>query len=77
MGTGAKNVGQGILNFYTLTWVDGVVVAAIVYYILYRIWPFELGSDEPDLEIKYTEEKESSERSMEKDEQINSQVVEV
>jgi hypothetical protein len=67
---GVQNIGQGILNFYTLTWVDGVVMSVILYYALYLISPFELGSPEPDMEIKYSEPREKfagSEGSIEKE----------
>jgi hypothetical protein len=77
---GVGNIGQGILDFYTLTWVDGVAIAAIVYYILYLISPFELGSPEPDMEIKYAEPQEAcacSERSIEKDPEIQTGVLAV
>ncbi|KAK5126858.1 hypothetical protein LTR08_004575 [Meristemomyces frigidus] len=39
-------VARGILQFYTLAWLDGFVLTMVSYYLLYLVFPFELGPDE-------------------------------
>ncbi|TKA41757.1 hypothetical protein B0A54_08183 [Friedmanniomyces endolithicus] len=34
-------VGRGWLEFYTLSWLDGLVATGVVYYLLFLVWPFE------------------------------------
>ncbi|GAM88033.1 hypothetical protein ANO11243_060620 [Dothideomycetidae sp. 11243] len=41
------HISMGEKDFYTFSWLDGLVFAMIIYYALYRVFPFELsGNDE-------------------------------
>jgi len=53
---------RGILEFYTLSWLDGLVIAALVYYLLYLAFPFPTTTDEEDrgLEIIHGEQRTGS-----------------
>jgi hypothetical protein len=39
---------RGILEFYTLSWLDGLVISGLTYYLLFLVWPFEVRTDEVD-----------------------------
>ncbi|KAK0342819.1 hypothetical protein LTR91_023167 [Friedmanniomyces endolithicus] len=38
---GSLKVGRGVLEFYTLSWLDGLVITGLAYYLLFLVWPFE------------------------------------
>ena len=46
------NISQGILNYYTMNWVDGVVISALLYWLLFFVSPFPIDAD---AEIPYVD----------------------
>ena len=47
----AITMSRGILEFYTLSWLDGLVFAGLSYYVLYLAFPFPVKTDEEDLAL--------------------------
>ena len=41
-----KGIGRGILDFYSMAWLDGVVLAGLSYYLLFLAFPFPIGDAE-------------------------------
>jgi NCS1 family nucleobase:cation symporter-1 len=46
---------MGILEYYSLSWLDGLVVGGLTYYLLYLAAPFETQTDEEDTGIETIE----------------------
>ena len=44
----AINMNRGILEFYTLSWLDGLVISGLTYYLLYLAFKFPTHTDEED-----------------------------
>ncbi|KAI9656876.1 MAG: hypothetical protein M1821_003515 [Bathelium mastoideum] len=47
-------IGRGILNFYSMAWLDGVVLAGLSYWLLFLAFPFPVG--DADQGRRYLEE---------------------
>ena len=53
-----ENIESGILNFYSMSWFDGLVMASITYYLLYLAFPFATQTDDEDKAIEVLEGRE-------------------
>ena len=42
--TATAGIGRGILSFYSMVWLDGLVIAGLSYYLLFLAFPFPVGS---------------------------------